>query len=555
MKINKILFTVFLAAIICVPGLIGISYYISSSQNPVTNAAVTKLEITTPTGAVFVYNKGDVCKEESIGENLISYFVGINERASFVMELPEIATPQNRFTVDYTAYNRKTTYEYYFTSNSSYAYLKKSDGSVYRITEEDAVAFLKSSFSHSLYSASAVPVFTAGGKTITPFSMTWSYPCYDSEYRTVPVTTTTTLEEITVRGSIAPLFDIAPDYASVQITQNDTVVYDDLLDTIPTSLFRDNAYYTVKLTAKWYQEPDTKESFGEAVYQFRVKTLAPAVFYLSENTVDPGEFVVITAKNVADPSAITFTATPSIGFTPTFYQDGEVYRALVPISIGITQMPESFSFKLAYEGTEQTMQLNLNAKEFRSQTHDIAKEIIQAHRSDAALAEFETVLGPVFSARSEVKYFDAAPFSDPAKGIRYDESGTRTGFGLTIILEATGESYRHEGMNYVVTNDAQEVISPTDGKVVYVGELALTGKVVVIDHGFGLRSLLAHLDSYAVKVGDIVKKDDVIGICGDTGFTDELALHYGLYVGSIPVCPYDMLDHGVKMTRLSEENA
>ena len=60
-----------------------------------------------------------------------------------------------------------------------------------------------------------------------------------------------------------------------------------------------------------------------------------------------------------------------------------------------------------------------------------------------------------------------------------------------------------------------------DGKVIaatrrYQGQRAW-GNVVVIDHGHGLVTRYAHLDSFKVKKGDRVNAGEVIGAVGSTG--------------------------------------
>ena len=52
------------------------------------------------------------------------------------------------------------------------------------------------------------------------------------------------------------------------------------------------------------------------------------------------------------------------------------------------------------------------------------------------------------------------------------------------------------------------------------------GTTVVIDHGHGLISRYAHLDSYSVKIGDTVKRGDVIGAVGETGLVTGPHLHF-----------------------------
>ncbi len=52
------------------------------------------------------------------------------------------------------------------------------------------------------------------------------------------------------------------------------------------------------------------------------------------------------------------------------------------------------------------------------------------------------------------------------------------------------------------------------------------GKYVVIDHGYGYKTLYAHMSKVSVKPGDRVKRGDVIGYVGNTGSSTAPHLHY-----------------------------
>lgn len=84
----------------------------------------------------------------------------------------------------------------------------------------------------------------------------------------------------------------------------------------------------------------------------------------------------------------------------------------------------------------------------------------------------------------------------------------------------------HTGMDFTAPTGT-EIHSTGDGKVVKVlSERRGYGKRVVIDHGYGYRTRYAHLSKFNVKVGQKIKRGDVIGYVGNTGTSTGPHLHY-----------------------------
>ncbi|UTW67403.1 M23 family metallopeptidase [bacterium SCSIO 12643] len=84
----------------------------------------------------------------------------------------------------------------------------------------------------------------------------------------------------------------------------------------------------------------------------------------------------------------------------------------------------------------------------------------------------------------------------------------------------------HTGMDFTAPTGT-EIHSTGDGKVVkVVSERRGYGKQVVIDHGYGYRTRYAHLSKFNVRVGQKIKRGDVIGYVGNTGTSTGPHLHY-----------------------------
>ncbi|MCP3898991.1 MAG: M23 family metallopeptidase, partial [Desulfobacteraceae bacterium] len=87
-----------------------------------------------------------------------------------------------------------------------------------------------------------------------------------------------------------------------------------------------------------------------------------------------------------------------------------------------------------------------------------------------------------------------------------------------------------------------KVSAANSGIILASENIGIFGNLVIIDHGFGLCSLYAHLSSTSVKKGDKVKKGDTIGRTGATGLAGGDHLHFGVFVNNIFVNPMEWWD-------------
>lgn len=83
----------------------------------------------------------------------------------------------------------------------------------------------------------------------------------------------------------------------------------------------------------------------------------------------------------------------------------------------------------------------------------------------------------------------------------------------------------HAGIDFSAPTGTP-VYATGNGKVVKASSDHGYGRHIEIDHGFGYKTLYAHLSKYAVKKGKKVKRGDLIGYVGNTGASTGPHLHY-----------------------------
>ena len=88
---------------------------------------------------------------------------------------------------------------------------------------------------------------------------------------------------------------------------------------------------------------------------------------------------------------------------------------------------------------------------------------------------------------------------------------------------------RHWGMDFSAKRGTP-IYATGDGVVVRVDRRASGyGRHIRIDHGFGYKSLYAHLYKYNVRKGQKVKRGDIIGFVGSSGRSQAPHLHYEIF--------------------------
>jgi len=110
------------------------------------------------------------------------------------------------------------------------------------------------------------------------------------------------------------------------------------------------------------------------------------------------------------------------------------------------------------------------------------------------------------------------------------------GFGMRIDPVYKTPVF-HAGMDFAAPKGAK-VYATADGKVQSIDTKSRKyGNYITINHGYGYKTLYAHLSKISVKSGQKIKRGDVIGYVGDTGKSISPHIHYEVHRDGKPVNP------------------
>jgi murein DD-endopeptidase MepM/ murein hydrolase activator NlpD len=101
----------------------------------------------------------------------------------------------------------------------------------------------------------------------------------------------------------------------------------------------------------------------------------------------------------------------------------------------------------------------------------------------------------------------------------------------------SGEGAFHTGVD-VASDYGAPVHATADGIVSLADNHAGYGRLVVVDHGFGITTWYAHLSAFSAIAGARVKRGEVIGYTGISGRSTGPHVHYEVRMNNAPVNPW-----------------
>ncbi|MEO1928361.1 MAG: M23 family metallopeptidase [Nautiliaceae bacterium] len=144
----------------------------------------------------------------------------------------------------------------------------------------------------------------------------------------------------------------------------------------------------------------------------------------------------------------------------------------------------------------------------------------------------------------KINYFSLARFNPlPGSAVRAYFGEKRTYY---YHNEAISKAI-HKGIDLAKIKRAK-IYSSNYGKVVSAKYIGIYGNTLIVYHKLGLYTLYGHTSVFKVKMGDRVRRGEVIARTGSTGAVFGDHLHFGVYIQGYAVNPKEWMDsHWIKV--------
>jgi murein DD-endopeptidase MepM/ murein hydrolase activator NlpD len=251
-------------------------------------------------------------------------------------------------------------------------------------------------------------------------------------------------------------------------------------------------------------------------------------------SVQPGELVMVS---IAVPPASGTIRVRAFDRTVSAYADADgVWHALVGIDLDV----KAGTYHVAVEsgaagasGPHASYDLVVKPRVFRTRRLTVNEAFVTPPASEEARIEREAaLLASVWNSPAPERLW-TTPFVRPVPQEANSAFGTRSIFN--------GKPRNAHGGADFLSPGGTPIQAPNAGRIAVARDLYFSGNTVVIDHGLGLFSMLAHMSVIDVHEGDRVIAGQVVGRVGATGRVTGPHLHWAVRASGARVDPLSLL--------------
>lgn len=257
--------------------------------------------------------------------------------------------------------------------------------------------------------------------------------------------------------------------------------------------------------------------------------------WVREGPIRPGDVVRV---EVTAPSDVTAVSARWNERRVTLQRgpDGR-WQALLGVDVAATAGPQTLLLsgaRASSAAVDHAHTIEVAPKEWRTRRIRVNPKFVNPPKSALPRIERETKrLNQIFGASAKERYWTAGA-ARPVEGVAV------SGFGVRSVLNGQPRG-PHNGLDLAAVTGTP-VHAPTAGVVVAAEEFYYSGNTVIVDHGQGLFSTMAHLSVIDVKDGQRVEQGALLGKVGATGRVTGPHLHWAVRLHGARVDPLSLID-------------
>jgi murein DD-endopeptidase MepM/ murein hydrolase activator NlpD len=250
-------------------------------------------------------------------------------------------------------------------------------------------------------------------------------------------------------------------------------------------------------------------------------------------SIQPGEIVLFTINVPDRADAVGLRA---FAREIPAYEAGEhLWRAIVGIDLDV--VPGAYAVTIEAHAAERTAvlayELRVTRRVFPVRQLRVDEAFVNPPAGELTRIDRDAAeLTAVWRTPAAERLWNG-PFTRPVPGPANSRFGSRSVFNGQVRNAHSGGDF--------LSPAGTRVHAPNSGRVVMARNLYFSGNTVVIDHGLGLFSLLAHLSVIDVAAGDHVDSGQVVGTVGATGRVTGPHLHWAVRASGARVDPLSLL--------------
>jgi murein DD-endopeptidase MepM/ murein hydrolase activator NlpD len=280
--------------------------------------------------------------------------------------------------------------------------------------------------------------------------------------------------------------------------------------------------------------------FFMAFWFFLIYNNAPDSIYVFPENPKQGDTVFIRVKSGSDNITGSFRNEELV-----FYRRGKLQEWVAFLGIDVDQEAGDYKIYVSTGDTQVlTKEIKISSADFSSASAVSATSakqtgITQLKAVDNIIKNDSPALKKVLKNFTKEPYFNS-PFSFPLSKME------QRGYSFGKLISFAKYQLQHLGVD-LKAPEKTEIYAVNEGKVVSILSLPNYGKTVIIDHGLDIFSLYLHLEEFKVSEGQMVKRGQLIGLSGDTGYTTAPHLHFSVRVGASRVDPIVFIETTKKL--------